>query len=379
MFGCVRALRSPHSSVNGAKEAFCGMKTILVTGGAGFIGGHVVRELVASRRYRVVNVDALTYAADLRLLEPLAATGRYLFEKADIRDQAAVRALYERYSPDGVMHLAAESHVDRSIENPLLFIETNVLGTANLLAGALAHSAALAPVRRAQFRFLHVSTDEVFGSLGMDGAFHEKTAYDPSSPYSASKAASDHMVRAWGRTYRLPVLVTNCSNNYGPGQFPEKLIPLMILRAWRGEALPVYGKGDNVRDWLHVIDHARALQTVFERGTPGETYCIGGRSERRNIDIVNAICDGLDAKLGQLASGSRRALISFVTDRPGHDQRYAIDAGRIEAELGWRPATSIESGLRDTIDWYLANESWWAPLVARQKSLDRRGLDVTPG
>jgi dTDP-glucose 4,6-dehydratase len=375
LFGCVRALRP----LKGAKEAFRGMKTVLVTGGAGFIGGHVVRELVASQSYRVVNVDALTYAADLRLLEPLAATGRYLFEQADIRDQSAVRALYERYSPDGVMHLAAESHVDRSIENPLLFVETNVLGTANLLAGALAHSAALEPARRARFRFLHVSTDEVFGSLGTDGAFHEKTAYDPSSPYSASKAASDHMVRAWGRTYQLPVLITNCSNNYGPGQFPEKLIPLMILKAWRGEALPVYGKGENVRDWLHVVDHARALQAVFERGTPGETYCIGGRSERRNIDIVHAICDGLDAKLGRLASGSRRALISFVADRPGHDQRYAIDAGRIETELGWLPAMSIEAGLRDTIDWYLANEPWWAPLVAHQKSLDRRGLDVTPG
>ncbi|SEE93931.1 dTDP-glucose 4,6-dehydratase [Rhizobiales bacterium GAS191] len=355
------------------------MKTVLVTGGAGFIGGHVVRELVASERYRVVNVDALTYAADHRLLEPLRMTGRYLFEKVDIRDGAAVKALYDRYSPDGVMHLAAESHVDRSIENPLVFVETNVLGTANLLVGALAHSATLEPARRAEFRFLHVSTDEVFGSLGLEGAFHEKTAYDPSSPYSASKASSDHMVRAWGRTYGLPVLITNCSNNYGPGQFPEKLIPLMILKAWRGEPLPVYGKGENVRDWLHVVDHARALQAVFERGTPGETYCVGGRSEKRNIDIVHAICDGLDAKLGQLACGPRRKLIAFVADRPGHDQRYAIDASRIEAELGWRPAMSIEAGLQDTIDWYLANEPWWAPLVARQNSLDRRGLDVKPG
>ena len=355
------------------------MKTILVTGGAGFIGGHVVRELVASERYRVVNVDSLTYAADLRLLEPLRDTGRYLFEKVDIRDGAAVKALFESYSPDGVMHLAAESHVDRSIENPLLFVETNVIGTANLLVGALAHHGRLDASRRAEFRFLHVSTDEVFGSLGAEGHFHEKTAYDPSSPYSASKASSDHMARAWGRTYGLPVLVTNCSNNYGPAQFPEKLIPLMILKAWRGEALPVYGKGENVRDWLHVADHARALRTVFERGMPGETYCIGGRSERRNIDIVHAICDALDSKLGRLASGPRRELIRFVTDRPGHDLRYAIDAGRIERELGWRPALSIEAGLDDTIAWYLANEPWWAPLVSRQKSLDRRGLDVKAG
>ena len=301
------------------------MKTILVTGGAGFIGGHVVRTLVAAGGYRVINVDALTYAADLRLLEPLKESGRYAFEKIDIRDRSAVADLYERHSPDAVMHLAAESHVDRSIENPLLFVETNVLGTANLLVGALSHYLSLDKGRRAGFRFLHVSTDEVFGSLGEDGFFHERTPYDPSSPYSASKAASDHVVRAWGRTYGLPVLITNCSNNYGPAQFPEKLIPLMILRAWKGESLPVYGKGENIRDWLHVADHAVALRTVLERGTPGETYCIGGRSERRNIEIVEAICDALDAKLGRLASGPRRSLIAFVTDRPGHDLRYAID------------------------------------------------------
>jgi dTDP-glucose 4,6-dehydratase len=352
------------------------MKTVLVTGGAGFIGGHVVRLLVAQGGYRVVNVDALTYAADLRLLDPLKASGRYIFEKVDICDCAAINALYETYSPDLVMHLAAESHVDRSIESPLLFVETNVLGTANLLTAALAHYNKLQSGKREGFRFLHISTDEVFGSLGAQGFFREDTPYDPSSPYSASKASSDHMVRAWGRTYGLPVLITNCSNNYGPAQFPEKLIPLMILKAWKGEKLPVYGKGENVRDWLYVVDHARALQTVVERGKPGETYCIGGRAERRNIDIVQTICDRLDAKLGLLASGPRRNLITFVTDRPGHDLRYAIDCTRIETELGWKPSLSAEEGLAETIDWYLANESWWAPLVAKQKSLDRRGLDV---
>ncbi|HEV3248493.1 MAG TPA: dTDP-glucose 4,6-dehydratase [Beijerinckiaceae bacterium] len=355
------------------------MKTILVTGGAGFIGGHVVRTLVATGAYRVINVDALTYAADLRLLEPLKESGRYLFENADIRDRSAVTSLYQRHSPDAVMHLAAESHVDRSIENPLLFVETNVLGTTNLLVGALSHYLSLEKGRRSGFRFLHVSTDEVFGSLGEEGFFHERTPYDPSSPYSASKAASDHVVRAWGRTYGLPILITNCSNNYGPAQFPEKLIPLMILRAWKGEPLPVYGKGENIRDWLHVADHAAALRTVLERGMPGETYCIGGRSERRNIEIVEAICDALDAKLGRLALGPRRSLIAFVTDRPGHDLRYAIDSSRAEGELGWRPSLSIEEGLRATVDWYLANETWWGPLVSRQKSLDRRGLDLRHG
>jgi len=350
------------------------MKTVLVTGGAGFIGSHLVRHLVGEKRYRVVNVDCLTYAADHRLLDPLAGTGRYLFEEADIRNLGWMKALFERHSPDLVMHLAAESHVDRSIENPLVFVETNVAGTANLLAAANAHCERLAPERRAAFRFLHVSTDEVFGSLGPAGFFSETTAYDPSSPYSASKASSDHMARAWQRTYGLPVIVTNCSNNYGPSQFPEKLIPLMILKARAGEPLPVYGKGENVRDWLYVVDHARALELAAERGTPGETYCIGGASERRNIDVVRAICDALDVRLGPLASGPRRGLIRHVADRPGHDQRYAIDAGKITAELGWRPGGDFEAGLAQTIDWYLANEWWWAPLVDRSRSLDRRGL-----
>ena len=355
------------------------MHTIIVTGGAGFIGGHLVRTLVASAKYRVVNLDALTYAADLRLLEPLAATGRYIFENADIRSAEALAAVFARHAPDGVIHLAAESHVDRSIESPAVFVETNVLGTARLLDAALAHYQKLQAEKQARFRFVHVSTDEVFGSLGADGFFHEATAYDPSSPYSASKAASDHMARAWGRTYGLPVVVTNCSNNYGPAQFPEKLIPLMIIKAWRGEALPVYGKGDNVRDWLHVADHARALQTVFEAGTPGETYCIGGHNELANITVVQAICDGLDKRVAALPTGPRRNLIRFVTDRPGHDARYAIDASRIGHDLGWKPSMTFQHGLDATIDWYLANEAWWKPLAEKKSALQRRGLSPKAG
>lgn len=350
------------------------MKTVLVTGGAGFIGSHLVRYLVGLKSYRVVNVDALTYAADHRLLDPLAGTGRYVFEHADIRNLDWMKAIFERHSPDLVMHLAAESHVDRSIENPLVFVETNVVGTANLLVAARAHYDRLPAPRREKFRFLHVSTDEVFGSLDTEGFFDEATPYDPSSPYSASKASSDHMARAWCRTYGLPVIVTNCSNNYGPSQFPEKLVPLMILKAASGEPLPVYGKGENVRDWLYVVDHARALHMAVEKGTPGETYCIGGSSERRNIDVVTSICDALDQRLGPLATGPRRTLIRHVEDRPGHDQRYAIDAGRITRELGWQPGGAFEAGLAQTIDWYLANEWWWAPLVSRSRSLDRRGL-----
>ncbi len=355
------------------------MKTILVTGGAGFIGGHLVRRLAGSGRARVVNVDAMTYAADHRLLDPLVGGAAYVFEQADIRDGAALTAIFERHAPDGVIHLAAESHVDRSIESPAVFVETNVLGTARLLDAALKYSERLAADKKARFRFIHVSTDEVFGSLGADGFFDETTAYDPSSPYSASKAASDHMARAWGRTYGLPVIVTNCSNNYGPAQFPEKLIPLMILKAWRGEPLPVYGSGENVRDWLHVEDHARALEMVFERGKPGETYCIGGHNEVRNLDVVHAVCDLVDQRLGALGKGigagrPRRGLVSFVTDRPGHDARYAIDAGRVGRDLGWRPARTFEEGLATTVDWYLVNDSWWRPLAETHAALGRRGL-----
>jgi len=349
------------------------MNRIIVTGGAGFIGGHVVQALVRSGAH-VINVDALTYAADQRLLDPLAETGLYTFVKADIRDGAAVDRILQEYAPDAVMHLAAESHVDRSIENPLVFVETNVVGTANLLKAARAHFEALDEARRARFRFLHISTDEVFGSLGADGLFRETTAYDPSSPYSASKAASDHLVRAWGRTYGLPVLITNCSNNYGPGQFPEKLIPLMILKAAAGEALPVYGKGENVRDWLFVGDHATALQAVLEGGRPGETYCVGGHNEVRNIDVVTTICDLLDARLGARAEGPRRSLVTYVTDRPGHDMRYAIDAARIGAELDWKPSVTFEQGLAKTVDWYLDNEWWWRPLAEKTSALARRGL-----
>jgi dTDP-glucose 4,6-dehydratase len=355
------------------------MQILLVTGGAGFIGGHLVRTLAASGQFRVVNVDAMTYAADHRLLDPLVAGGEYAFERADICDGAALAGIFARHKPDGVIHLAAESHVDRSIESPAIFVETNVLGTARLLDAALAHFGTLTPAQKARFRFVHVSTDEVFGSLGVDGFFDETTAYDPSSPYSASKAASDHMARAWARTYGLPVIVTNCSNNYGPAQFPEKLIPLMILKAWRGEALPVYGKGDNIRDWLHVQDHARALLRVFERGAPGETYCIGGRNELTNLSVVHAICDGLDARLGVLPSGPRRTLISFVTDRPGHDARYAIDAARIARDLDWSPSRTFDEGLATTIDWYLANEAWWQPLAEKREALARRGLGAKQG
>jgi dTDP-glucose 4,6-dehydratase len=350
------------------------MKTVLVTGGAGFIGAHVVHTLMADPDCRVVNLDVMTYAADHRLLDPYLTSGRYHVAPVDIRDLPAVQATFETHKPDWVMHLAAESHVDRSIENPLIFIETNVLGTANMLVAARRHHAALAGDQRDAFRFLHVSTDEVFGELPAEGLFHEQTPYDPSSPYSASKAASDHLARAWHRTYGLPVIVSNCSNNYGPGQFPEKLIPVMILKAWRGEPLPVYGKGDNVRDWLHVTDHAGALIKVIAAGTIGNTYCIGGHNEKRNLDVVHAICDGLDARVGALPSGPRRHLVRFVTDRPGHDQRYAIDASFIGRELDWQPDFDFDRGLSDTIDWYLANQAWWQPLVDRTRSLDRRGL-----
>lgn len=339
------------------------MKRILITGGCGFIGSALCRHAVETLGWSVVNVDRLTYASTLGSTTSLHATGRYVHEKEDITDASAMQRVFAVHEPDMVVHLAAESHVDRSIEGPLAFVKTNVLGTAVLLDAARAYQASLTDVRRRGFRVLHVSTDEVYGSLDVgDSAFTEATPYDPSSPYAASKAGSDHIARAYGKTYGLPMLVSNCSNNYGPYQFPEKLIPLMIAKALAGERLPVYGKGHNIRDWLYVEDHARALALILERGVAGQTYNIGGDSERTNLDVVHAICDILDAKLGG-AVGERRKLISFVTDRPGHDMRYAVDSTKIQRELGWRPSVSFEDGLEQTINWYLENTDWWQSIL----------------
>lgn len=335
---------------------------ILVTGGAGFIGSAVIRHLIAETEASVVNVDKLTYAANPESLKAVAADPRYAFARVDICDGPALAALFEQHRPDAVMHLAAESHVDRSIDGPAAFIETNMVGTYTLLEATRAYWRELPAGRREAFRFHHVSTDEVYGSLGAEGLFTEDTPYQPNSPYSASKAGSDHLVRAWHHTYGLPVVTSNCSNNYGPCQFPEKLIPLVTLNGLEGQPLPVYGQGENVRDWLHVEDHARALWTVLSRGEPGQTYNVGGNSEKKNIDIVHAICDLLDELAP--AGRSRRELVTFVTDRPGHDFRYAIDATKIRRELGWEPRETFASGLRKTVAWYLANEWWWRPLRA---------------
>ena len=341
---------------------------ILVTGGAGFIGSAVVR-LAIRRGYAVVNVDALTYAADLRNVAEVADSPLYAFEKADIRDRAALDRVFARHAPGAVMHLAAESHVDRSIDGPGAFVETNVAGTCHLLEAARAHWQGRG--RPESFRFHHISTDEVYGSLGPEGRFTEATPYDPRSPYSASKAASDHLVRAWHETYGLPTLVTNCSNNYGPFHFPEKLVPVVILSALAGRPIPVYGAGANVRDWLYVEDHADALLLVLERGRTGRSYNIGGENERTNIDLVRTICAILDDRRPEAAPHDR--LIAFVADRPGHDLRYAIDPTRIREELGWRPSVTIEEGLARTVDWYLANEPWWRPLTERDGALRRLG------
>ncbi len=342
------------------------MKTLLVTGGAGFIGSAVVRRAIALG-YRVVNLDALTYAACLENVASVADHPAYVFEKADIRDSEALGHIFAEHEPDLVMHLAAESHVDRSIDGPGAFIDTNVTGTYTLLQAALAHWEVRG--RPDAFRFHHVSTDEVYGSLGPEGKFTETTAYDPRSPYSASKAASDHLVRAWGETYGLPVIVTNCSNNYGPFHFPEKLIPVVILNALAGKPIPVYGTGENVRDWLYVEDHAEALLCVIDKGQVGRSYNIGGDNEATNIDLVRRICAILDDRRPDHAPHAD--LITFVTDRPGHDMRYAIDPARIRDELGWRPSVSLEEGLSRTVDWYLANEDWWKPL--QDVALERRG------
>lgn len=345
---------------------------VLVTGGAGFIGSAVVRKLVLQGLAEVVTVDALTYAGNLASLAPVMEDRRHRFVQADIRDGEAMAGLLEAEAPDAVMHLAAESHVDRSIDGPAAFIDTNIVGTYTLLEAVRGYWSGLPVSRKEAFRFHHVSTDEVYGSLGPTGAFKETSAYAPNSPYSASKAASDHLVRAWHHTYGLPVVTTNCSNNYGPYQFPEKLIPLMILNGLEEKPLPVYGAGANIRDWLHVEDHADALWLVLMRGTPGQVYNIGGDAERRNIDVVHLICDLLD----ETAPGGkpRRELIAFVTDRPGHDARYAMDISRIAAELDWRPSHSFESGLRQTLDWYLANRSWWEAIRSGQYRGDRLGL-----
>ncbi len=329
--------------------------TIVVTGGLGFIGSAVVRRLIAETDHLVVNLDKVSYASTEGSVEVVADSDRYRFVRCDLADADAVGAALSGIGPDAIMHLAAETHVDRSIDGPRAFLESNVIGTFNLLEAARD----LGSMKR----FVHVSTDEVFGSLSHeDGRFDENTPYDPRSPYSATKAASDHLVRAWCETFGLPVSVTNCSNNYGPYQFPEKLIPLMIIKAARGEALPVYGSGENVRDWLHVDDHAAALTTVLQRGLSGRTYAIGGDDEMTNIDVVRTICDLVDEAMGD--GKDRSAQIELVADRPGHDLRYAVDSTRIQTELGWRPAKSFATGLEETVAWYLANEAWWGPLMA---------------
>ena len=347
---------------------------IFVTGGAGFIGSALVRHLIRETEHEVLVYDALTYAGTLTALAPVANDPRYRFVRGDIRDDAAVTAALHDFRPDIVTHLAAESHVDRSIDGPAAFVDTNIVGTFTMLTAARTYWQGLDVPARTAFRFHHISTDEVFGSLGPTGRFTEDTPYDPRSPYAASKAASDHLVGAWGHTYGLPVLVTNCSNNYGPYHFPEKMIPLMIVKALAGEALPVYGRGEQVRDWLFVDDHARALQAVFERGQPGRRYAIGGNAERRNIDVVETLCATLDRLRPRADGRSYAAQIAFVADRPGHDQRYAIDASRIRDELGWTPRESFDTGLEATIRWYLDNEAWWRPIVADRAADVRRGL-----
>lgn len=347
--------------------------SVLVTGGAGFIGSAVCRHLLA-KGYRVTNVDKLTYAGNLASLRSIETMPGYRFEQADIGDDARMLEILRRDETDVIMHLAAESHVDRSIDGPGAFVETNIVGTFRLLNAALEYWRGLPDSRRQRFRFHHVSTDEVFGDLPFDGArFIEDTPYAPSSPYSASKAASDHLVRAWHETYGLPVVLSNCSNNYGPHHFPEKLIPLVILNALDGKSLPIYGKGANVRDWLHVEDHARALELVATKGTIGESYNIGSDSERTNLAVVEAICDALDRTRPRADGRSYRLQISFVADRPGHDRRYAIDASKIRRDLGWAPRWTFEAGLEQTIDWYLMNRWWWGPIRAGTYAGERLG------
>lgn len=351
-------------------------KTILVTGGAGFIGSAVVRHIIENTQDNVVNVDKLTYAGNLESLESVENNPRYAFEQVDICDAKALARVFEHHQPDAVMHLAAESHVDRSIDGPAAFIETNIVGTYTLLEAARAYWNSLNDERKAAFRFHHISTDEVYGDLeGTDDLFTETTPYAPSSPYSASKASSDHLVRAWLRTYGLPTIVTNCSNNYGPFHFPEKLIPLMILNALDGKPLPVYGNGQQIRDWLFVEDHARALYKVVTEGKVGETYNIGGHNEKANIDVVRTICSLLEELVPNKPEGVAKYedLITYVNDRPGHDVRYAIDAAKIGRELGWKPQETFESGIRKTVEWYLNNKKWWSRVLDGSYNRERLG------
>lgn len=349
---------------------------VLITGGAGFIGSAVIRHIIRNTDSAVVNLDKLTYAGNLESLDAVSSDPRYRFEQVDICDRVELGRVFRTHQPDAVMHLAAESHVDRSIDGPATFIETNIVGTYNMLEAARSYWAGLVDGKRDQFRFHHISTDEVYGDLeDPTELFTETTPYAPSSPYSASKASSDHLVRAWGRTYGLPTLITNCSNNYGPYQFPEKLIPLMILNALEGKPLPVYGEGNQVRDWLHVEDHARALWLVLNDGRPGETYNIGGHNEKRNIEVVRGLCELLD-ELAPSSFSPYASLIEFVSDRPGHDQRYAIDAGVIERKLGWKPDETFESGLRKTVQWYFDNLEWCRGVQDGSYQRQRLGISV---
>ena len=347
---------------------------LLVTGGAGFIGSAVVRLVLRETNASVVNLDKLTYAASPEAVAEVARDPRYAFEQVDVCDRAELDRVLRLHQPDAIMHLAAETHVDRSIDGPRAFLHNNAVGTFTLLEAALGYWRGLPAERRAAFRFHHVSTDEVYGSLGPAGRFSETTPYEPNSPYSASKAASDHFVRAWHHTFGFPAVTSNCSNNYGPWQFPEKLIPLVTVNALLGQRLPVYGKGENVRDWLHVEDHARALWLILTSGRPGETYNVGGDAERRNLVVVEAICDLVDRLAGPLAGGPRRRLIEFVADRPGHDLRYAIDATKLRTELGWAPRETFASGLERTVGWYLEHRDWWEGLRAARYAGDRLGL-----
>ncbi len=350
------------------------LPTVIVTGGAGFIGSALCRHLVGDGIARVVNIDKLTYAANLTSLDPIAGSPHYKFIQADICDAEEMHRIFRETQPDGILHLAAESHVDRSIDGAAAFIQTNLIGTFNLLEAARNYWADLSQPRKDAFRFLHVSTDEVYGSLGPGDLFRETTPYDPSSPYSASKAGSDHLVMAWHRTYGLPVVISNCSNNYGPYHFPEKLIPLIILNCFHHRPLPVYGKGDNIRDWLYVDDHARALRTIWKNGRPGEKYNVGGRNERRNIEVVRRICQLMDGLSPDPVAGGHESLITYVKDRPGHDARYAIDATKLETELGWRALENFDTGIDKTVRWYLENRDWWQPIIDSKYACERLGL-----